>query len=327
MIETAETTARLRAHGELTAAEEGDELLSVSVGPDGEAVALWSAKADREALSAVTVQPGFATFPDARAARPAPARVTVHSPGLDRVVRISDLPLAHATAQPLPDGRVLVVAARCRWRPEGADRNAIVYDADGTVVAEHTFGDGIEDVFTTPSGDAWAGYFDEGVVGNYGWGSAPGPEPIGQCGLIRFGPDGEPDWRFPMDDAPGITDCYALNVTGETAWACYYTDFPLVRVEGGQVTVWRNGLVRGALSLIVDGDRVGLYGGYDSGAGRLVIGQVSEGGGELTETGRHRLTLPGGEPLPDRIRTVGRGAALHVFHGTTWYRLSLDETK
>lgn len=121
---------------------------------------------------------------------PSGARISVQSAGSAAVVRIAEMPLAHATVQPLPGDRFLVVAARCRWRPEGPDRNALVYGPDGAVLAEYTFGDGIEDVLTTPSDNAWVGYFDEGVYGNYGW-AVPGPEPTGSCGLGQFGPGGE----------------------------------------------------------------------------------------------------------------------------------------
>jgi hypothetical protein len=312
----------LRRHGRVTAVDNGDALLSVSVGPAGEAVSLWSASADKEALTSVTVQPGWASFPDARAARPTGARITVHAAGLAGAVRIAEMPLAHATVQPLPGGRFLAVGARCRWRPEGPDSNALVYGPDGAVVAEYTLGDGIEDVFTTPSGNAWVGYFDEGVYGNYGWGG-PGPEPLGSCGLARFGPDGEQDWRFSPDNTEPIDDCYALNVTGETAWACYYSDFPVVRVEDGEVTAWRNDLARGAKSLIVDGRRVGMAAGYRPVRDRLVIGELGDSG--LRDAGRYRLVLPEGQPLPDDVRMVGRGPDLHVFHNTDWYLLSLTD--
>ncbi|MFC7280202.1 hypothetical protein ACFQS1_40130 [Paractinoplanes rhizophilus] len=312
----------VRHYGRLTEADDGDVLLSVSVGPAGEAVALWSAPADREALTSVTVQPGWASFPDARAARPATARITVHSPDAVQVVRIAEMPLAHATVQPLPNGRFLVVAARCRWRPEGPDRNALVYGTDGAVAAQYTFGDGIEGVHTTPSGHAWVGYFDEGVFGNYGWGG-PGPEPVGSCGLARFDPSGEVDWRFPPDDVASIDDCYALNVVGETVWACYYSDFPVVKIDNGRVTAWRNDLAHGAKSIIVDDRRVGLAGGYRPHRDRLVIGVLSDGG--LREVARYRLVLPDGQPLPDNVRIVGRGPDLHVFHGTDWYRTSLTD--
>lgn len=312
----------LRRHGRVRAADDGDALLSVSVGPAGEAVALWSAAADHDALTSVTMQPGWASFPDARATRPADARITVQSPGMAETVRIAEMPLAHATVQPLPGDRFLVVAARCRWRSDGPDRNAHVYDSGGAVVAEYVFGDGIEDVLTTPSGDAWVGYFDEGVYGNYGWGG-PGPEPLGSCGLARFGPDGEQDWRFSPDDTATIDDCYALNVTGETAWACYYSDFPVVEVKDGNVTAWRNDHAHGARSLVIDEHRVGMAGGYRPVRDRLVIGEL--GDSELLDAGRYRLVLPDGRPLPSEVRMVGRGPDLHVFHGTDWYLLSLPD--
>ncbi|MBM2614679.1 hypothetical protein JIG36_03805 [Actinoplanes sp. LDG1-06] len=306
---------RLRPYGRLTPAEPGDALLSVSVGPAGEAVALWSAPDDREALTSLSSE----TSPDARAARPAGVRITVHTPDLTTVVRIASMPLAHVTAQPLPGGRFLVVAARCRLRPEGPDRNAIVYDPDGTPVAEFTFGDGIEEVLTTPTGQAWAGYFDEGVYGNYGW-----DDPLGSCGLIRWNTaDGEQAWRFRGGDAPYIDDCYALNVTDETAWACYYSDFPLVRIHDGKLTVWRNKLARGARALIVDDSRVALFGGYSPDHDAVAVGKL--GNGKLRAAGRYRLTLPDGTPLPDRYRFTGRGPTLNFFHGTDWHQLTLAD--
>jgi hypothetical protein len=85
-----------------------------------------------------------------------------------------------------------VAGARCRWRPEGPDRNAVLYDADGQVVSEHVLGDGIAHVLATSTGQVWAGYFDEGIYGNYGWGRADSEEPVGAYGIVRFSPDLEP---------------------------------------------------------------------------------------------------------------------------------------
>jgi hypothetical protein len=205
---------------------------------------------------------------------------------------------------------------------EGAEHNAIVYERDGTVAGEHVFGDGIQHVLTTPTGDTWVGYFDEGVYGNYGW-SNTGPRPIGEAGLIRFGSDGTPAWRFTADEAPPIDDCYALNVVGESAWACYYSDFPVVRVTGTEVTVWRNEVAGGASNLLVDGERVGLVGGYGALRSRLAVAVL--GAGELHDAGAFSLTLRDGEPLPAEAWTVARGPDLHVFHGLDWHRISLAD--
>lgn len=152
-------------------------------------------------------------------------------------MQINDLKLAHPFVQPLPGDKVLVVGARSGWRPEGADRNAVIYDAEGRTVAEDVLGDGIEHVLTTTAGDIWVGYFDEGIFGNYGWGLR-GPRPVGSCGLIRFSSALQPAWHFPPKGATSISDCYALNVTDDEVWTCYYTGFPVVRIRDGLLTAW-----------------------------------------------------------------------------------------
>jgi hypothetical protein len=227
------------AHHASVPAAGSDRLESVSVGPGGEAVALWSSRQDAPALRSTTVQPDWATFPDPRTSRPVAVRVTMYQPEPVATVAVEDLTLAYPRVQPLPGGRVLVVGVRCRWRPDGPERNAVVYDADGQVVVERTLGDGIEHVMATADGHVWVGYFDEGVYGNFGWGG-PGPTPLGAAGLVRFSPELEPDWSFPSHvDHPwaAIDDCYAVNVDGDTVWACYYSDFPLVRIHAGEVTL------------------------------------------------------------------------------------------
>jgi hypothetical protein len=250
------------------------------------------------------------------------ARVTTHAPQAVIVAELPELSMAHVTVQPLPQGRILAVGARARWRPEGADRNAVVYDADGDVLIEATLGDGIEHVLTTRTGHVWVGYFDEGVYGNYGWGG-PGPTPLGACGLARFSADLRPDWEFPYDGHWGaISDCYALNVDGEDAWTCYYTGFPVVRVHEGALTGWRND-IDGAKALAVGGSRVALQGGYGASYDRLVIGDL--GDGRLHVTARYRVVLPDDRPLPADALVIGRGPDLHLLVGDDWYRLALED--
>ena len=158
---------RARHHGVL-GGRDGDVLVCASVGPAGEAVAVWTTPDGLEAAISRTVSPGGASFPDPSADRPVQARITVHTPGLAAVTPIADLALAHITVQPMPGGQFLVAGARCRWRPDGPDRNGVIYDADGQVVAERVLGDGIEHVLATSDGQVWIGYFDEGIYGNYG---------------------------------------------------------------------------------------------------------------------------------------------------------------
>jgi hypothetical protein len=137
-----------------------------------------------------------------------------------------------------------VAGARCRWRPDGPDRNAVLYDADGQAVSEHVLGDGIAHVLATSTGQVWVGYFDEGIYGNYGWGRADSEEPVGAYGIVRFSPGLEPAWHYPKHTEVGpwdaVSDCYALNVDDTSTWACYYSDFPVVRIRDGAVTGWHN---------------------------------------------------------------------------------------
>lgn len=214
--------------------------------------------------------------------------------------RITDLPLEYPLVQPMPEGQILIVDPRC-----DSDPNAILYDAEGRQLMAATFGDGIEHVLTTASGNVWVGYFDEGVFGDDGWGEA---------GLARFGPDLQRQWRFP----PGsISDCYALNVDGEDAWTCYYTDFPVARVHQDRVTEWSNQDTRGARALAVSGDTVALFGGYPGDRDRLVIGTLAEGA--FRKTSEHRL------PVPEDASVVGRGPALHAITAEDWYQFDLRE--
>ncbi|TDC70807.1 hypothetical protein E1200_04155 [Actinomadura sp. GC306] len=297
--------------------------MSASVGPGGEVIALWTAAADEGAVTAKTQTRG-AVFPNPRATRPVTARVTVHSPELTAATTIPDFPLAFPAVQPLPDGRILAVGTRAQWRPDGPDRNAIVYSADGAALAAETLGDGIAHVFTTGTGHVWVGYFDEGVYGNFGWGLTGSPAPIGACGLARFSPGLEADWRFPSGDNPWgvIHDCYALNVDAETAWTCYYSDFPVVRVREGGLTGW-HGDGTAASTLITDGSRIALYGGYGSDRNRLVTGRLADS--QVQRTGQYRLVLPNGRSLPEDARAIGRGPDLHILTSDNWYRLDLHD--
>ena len=301
---------------------EADQLVTASVGPDGDIYALWSTPSSAQQLAPRRARPVFASLPNPRTAEPVDAVVTAHAPAPRLVARINNLEIAHPKIQPLPDDRVLLVGARAAWRPDGPDKNAIIIDADGRRLREVTLGDGIESIQTTPSGDVWVGYFDEGVYGNYGW-NRPGPTPIGHSGIVRFDSDLTMQWEFPghVDHPWGnVDDCMALNIVGEVAWACYYRGFPVVRIDGGRVFGWSNP-VHGASALVVGGgDRILLAGGFGPERDRLVEGRLT--GGELQVIKESRLIMPNGEDLPQRAVMTGRGPQLLVFAGPNCYRMT-----
>lgn len=72
-----------------------------------------------------------------------------------------------------------------------------------------------------------------------------------------------PVWHYPRYTEVGpwdaVNDCYAL-IDDTCTWACYYADFPVVRIRDGAVTGWHNE-IRGASALAVAGSRGALFGG------------------------------------------------------------------
>jgi len=191
-----------------------------SIGPLGAAIALWARGADRDPL--------LARRRRAAQLRPVGARVTVQGTAIEQVAPIADLPLAYCHVQTLPDGHVLIVAARTS---PGTD-NAMVFDANGQQAGQGNLRDGIAHMRTTASGRIWVGYFDEGVYGD---------DPVAHHGIVRYDNAFEPEWRYPFDIEVGlIDDCYALNVDGETAWSCFYSGFPIVRIKADRLTSWAN---------------------------------------------------------------------------------------
>ena len=298
MLGRSRTRFRLLQRGTLIPPVDGLEIGSFGVGPSGEPVVLWTG-ADQ-------------------------ASVTVHGSADPReAVTLHGLPEGVVAAQPLPDGRVLVVGARAEWRESGPQRNAVVCAPDGSVERSACLGDGIEHVQVAADGAIWVGYFDEGVYGNLGWGGS-GPEPIGAPGIVRFSSALDIAWRYPVDDLEPIDDCYALNVSGEDVWACCYAGFDVVRIRDGAVRSWTNEL-EGARAIVATGDEVALFGGYDKDRDRLVVGNLDLDDDELEVVGTGRLTMPNGRRLPQDAVVVGRGEEIHVLVGLEWFTWSVAD--
>jgi hypothetical protein len=308
----------------IAAVHDGDVRVCASVGPAGEVIALRSAVQDLRAVTSKTVQPGWATFPDPRALRTVTARMTVHAPEAVSVISISGLNLAHVTAQPLPGGRILVVGARSRWRPEGPDRNAIVYDADGHV----------------PPRNCWAMALSTSLrppPAMYGWDISTKASTGTTAGAIpgtprRWAPAGWPG--FPQTFSPiGATPPLTAR-SGRSATATRSTS--TTRPPGlGTTPASRSSRSTTASSwdgrttstapkrLAVTGSQVALYGGYGPNHDRLAVGQLQAG--RLRLTGEYRLVRPGGASLPARTQVLGRGPCLHFLTDDNWYQLTMND--
>jgi hypothetical protein len=301
---------------------EGQEVVAVSVGHAGEAIALGIDPSDDSIVAGYDVSPGWARFPKSRAERPYGGTIVVHDGENARRVLLDDVAISFPLVQPLPGDEVLLAGVRCKRFADGShELNGRVYGADGRLRREILLGDGIADLQATTGGEVWVSYFDEGVFGNFGWGVADdAQEPIGAAGLVCFDTEGSRLWEYEPPPGLGpIDDCYALNVAVDAVWAYYYGDFPLVRIEpGGTIRGWQTDIV-GAHSLAVAGDRVVLFGGYEDQRGRCLLCEF--GNATLDNVTEVRLRLPDGRQYTDDWAVRGRGSALHVFYERVWYRL------
>lgn len=229
------------------------------------------------------------------------------------------------------DGRWLVVASR-----SGGEADARVLVPDGVVLDRLTLGDGIEHVAIDAEDRVWVGWFDEGMFGNDDW-RVPGHQwPPSSNGVACFTADGAllplPVWPV---EAGTIADCYALNVVGPGAWACPYTEFPLVRFVPGKPARWWRTHIRGAKAIALDGNHALLAGGYQKEANRLALVDLVENGlGEQAPV-IAAWTLPLRPPPPSDNEwapvwhrpslLTGRGDTLHLIDDSVWYRWRVSD--
>ncbi|MFF4783551.1 hypothetical protein ACFY3E_19870 [Streptomyces griseorubiginosus] len=227
--------------------------------------------------------------------------VSVDPDGNAELTELSAVRARRPRLDRLPDGGFVVAASRTR-RYEDANQ-VQVFDTFGRETLSFSVGDAIEHLLVDEASRIWVGHFDENPVGIRCWSAT-----------------GQLTWTSHDAGIPGLFDCYALNVSGTTAWACPYTDFPLVEIRPDRthrpVRVWANN-VRGAKAVAVHGEQVAFYGGYGEEQDRLAHGKIVETSVEPSDAGL--LTLSDGS-APGRRRVVGRGSRIYVQAEpfTTW---------
>ncbi len=219
--------------------------------------------------------------------------------------------------QPLPDG-LLLATSRCRFADDNTTPNGQVFDSDGRPVRSILLGDGIHSMQTTASGSIWLSYFDEGVFGNLGW-----RQPIGSSGLRRLDSSGESTFEFqPAGGLDRICDCYCLNIVSERdAWCCYYTDFPIVRIEGDRIASFWNSPISGATGMAIWRSSLLMHGGYGSNDWKL-LRLMPSGNAEIIASYEFRGDL--GQTLKAQFATC-RGDAIWFLESGNIYRLALRE--
>jgi hypothetical protein len=274
--------------------------VAVGVGPDDIAVAAWPPPVGEHGV-VVTSHDGNGLYSKERyRSRVLPSVSVLEVPTSLAVMHI----------QPLRGGKILVACARSR----GTD-NAEVWAGNGHPEHAGLIGDAIEHLLTTPCGAIWVGYFEEGIFGT---------KPAAH-GLVRFALDLTTDWAYAQREMPRIDDCYALNVFGETASTCAYSEFHLITVTGDQACDHGQLPIRGAPWLLIAGERAALIGGYGPEYDLITPLQIKDSG-VILHGPQHRLVRPNGLEIP-RGHTFCRGPGLHLFpnDSTAWYRLGLDD--
>ena len=166
-----------------------------------------------------------------------------------------------------PDGRWLV--ANSRSRDLG---NVRVLRLDGAEERCVELGDGIAHIKIDGRQRIWVGWFDEGVFGNDKWRYQGLLRPPSSYGMAAFDDRGELLTHATLE---WIADCYALNVFGGEAWACTYTDFPILQITDGRERNWPTTL-RGTKAIAVSYPYVLAAGGYQADANRLVLLRLEE---------------------------------------------------
>ncbi len=160
----------------------------------------------------------------------------------------------------------------------------------------------------------WVGYFDEALTGR---------EPEGH-GLVRFGVNLEPEWRYPWNtDLPSVDDCEALNVSGETVHACPYSAHHLISVTGQEVTDCGPAPHRGGQALLIEGKRAVLIGGYGPDYDLITPFELTNNG-PTPVGGQGRLVMPDGLEVHN-TKWACRGDQGWAQIGAGRYRLTLQD--
>lgn len=284
--------------------------VSADIGADGAVIRMFVPESIADLLFAKVTKTGAASFPKTHTEEAYSATVVIESAAGRRERKLPLLAATFPMLQTFPGGEILVVAPRCQRFTDGAQElNARMFGSDG-IVQQFSLGDGLQHVQIDSSGRIWVGYFDEGVFGNFGWGEPNGPEPMGAAGLVCYDRSGRAVWNFsPPKGLDHIADCYALNVASDYVWACYYTDFPIVRIDGkGNVDAWQTDL-RGPRELAVSGSSLLAFGGYGERSTDCVLLRLGRGRGDVIAD--VALRLPDSVDLR-KAQVLGRGERLYV---------------
>jgi len=243
--------------------------------------------------------------------------------GLARLSRFDGTIEGEATEVPLvtvpalgrfADDRWLVVATRAA----PGEANGFLYTPTGISTGAAALGDGVSHVCCAPDGTIWVGYFDEGIYcdqnDDNSWAKSA-------AGIANLAPDGTLLWSFNASQTGNllIDDCYAMTLSGNTLWACCYSDFPIVRIQAGTISRWSN-TVGGARALAVDSNYILLAGGYGEDRNKLTLLRLEDGEAHLIGELRSEL-------LSTATFAQGQADTLHIVGQGRWARVTVADAR
>ena len=285
--------------------------VNVSVGPSGDVIIL----ALRQQPNYRRVSKGGASFAKSFVDQPNNFRIYYQIEDGWGFIDIAETRQNIHFAQPLSGGNWLLVRARSA---DNSDGNGHIYSAEGNLLTTMPLGDGVQDVQTTPSGQTWVSYFDEGIFGGTRFGNA---------GLANFDAQGVQQFDFNAANAADevlIADCYALNVVSdEEVWLCPYTDFPLVRLKNRQISPrWDNNPIHGAQAFAVWKSRALFTGGYGE-RDKLFVVHLDQSEGKQLAKEEHQAVSDDGENIKF-THAFGRGSCLYLVTTDSLYCVDLQ---
>lgn len=299
----------------------GCALVRSAIANDGSVLFLFAEKSAEKYLQE-THGGRAGIFPRTRTRLPVQLVLVRTTPETSHVTELPELDLTFPVVDVFPDGRILVAGPRCEWRGQGNfDLNGVIIQPGTGKITRILLGDGISAMQIDDLGRIWVGYFDEGVLGNFGWGRRDAPAQVGAAGLVCFTDAGEKLWEFPADSSYPILDCYALNVSGAEASIFFYTDFPLCRIGADFYCDFRTTGLAGCHALAISETEALLSGQYRDPPDAAYLGKLSAD--RLADVKRLQMLMPDGSSRSGG-HLLARGRSFYHFDDEKVCRFSLS---
>lgn len=306
-------TLSLNKVADIPVADSGYSLVSQSISNCGQALFLF-VENEFNADGPIATMDQFRRF-----------KLIVQSHDEQRAIDLGEHSFAFPVFDIFPDGRIVMASSRCEWRENNDfDLNGKIFDPDGHETITFLAGDGIEALSVDDQSRIFISYFDEGVFGNLGWGSDPGPTGPGAGGLNCFNDQGECIWQFNNIDGEGkfISDCYAMNITGSQTYIYYYSDFELCRIDGNFDRKFWTTRIEGCHHFAINEDGILFSGAYGEAVSRFHWAKLLDG--RLSKFEKVTVKLENGE-LSKNGTTIARRDKVNYFNDQDWFQASIDE--